>query len=238
MLWNACPITAMHSVGSTAVSWWIALIAGLSVSSMSTPPWAASTRGPLRRVSLVGGGAESCDSQPSSARLAGSWSSRCERNVVPARNMPITTTGASIRSVWTSGCCLAQSTTLSRFTSAAVTAGGSATAPSSLSCASRSRLSTYSSRPSRKLTTLLGIRSSPKSSRPVCSTAAATISSTFTGSAPRRCGPRYAARRGPRGPPRPRRARSSGRRPVGSCRPRPARAGARGRAARPRAGSR
>ena len=42
----------------------------------------------------------------------------------------------------TSGCCFAQSTTLSRFTSAAVTAGGSATSPRSLSCASRSRLST------------------------------------------------------------------------------------------------
>ena len=55
-------------------------------------------------VAGVGGGTLSPASHPSSARLRGSWSRRRLNNVVPARNMPMTTIGASMRSAATSGC--------------------------------------------------------------------------------------------------------------------------------------
>ena len=70
--------------------------------------------GPARWSAGVGGGTLSPASHRRSGRFAGSWSSRWLRNVVPARNMPITTIGASMRSSATSGCACAQSTTRSR----------------------------------------------------------------------------------------------------------------------------
>ena len=136
MLWNAWPSTAMHSVGESASSWWIALMPGLIAASMSTPTWPASTRGPALSSAGVGGGTESPDSQRSSARLAGSRSRRFESSVVPARNRPTTMTGASTGVARSSGCSFRWSTTRSRLTSAPVTAPWTAMPPSSL----RSRL--------------------------------------------------------------------------------------------------
>ena len=69
---------------------------------------------------------------------------------MPARNMPMTTIGASMRSAATSGWVFHQSTTRSRFRSATVSIPGNAASPSSLKRASRVAESTSASRPSRK----------------------------------------------------------------------------------------
>ena len=65
-------ITAMHSVGPSASSWWIARIAGFNCSSMSPATCDASTRGPVRCSPGGTGGTGSPDSQRNSARLRGS----------------------------------------------------------------------------------------------------------------------------------------------------------------------
>ena len=88
---------------------------------------------------------------------------------MPARKMPTTTNGASICSSATSGWVFAQSMTFSRLASAPTMLPGTTAWPRSLSCASGTDAQ-YTSRPSRN-------DDGPKSSSPVCSTAAAMSAS-------------------------------------------------------------
>ena len=87
---------------------------------MSLPPWAASTRGPARRSSAVGGGTLSRDSQREQRPVGrvlveqvGRGTS-CRPGTCRSRR-----SAPRSRSSATSGCWLAQSTTLSRLASAA-----------------------------------------------------------------------------------------------------------------------
>ena len=161
----------MHSVGPSASSWWTIFICGLSDSSMSMASLAASTRGPDRYVSGDGGGTLSAASQRSSARLPGSWSSSWLRNVVPARNMPTTISGASMCSSRSCGCRRTQSWMRSRFTSPPITFCCNANWPSSLSWASSLADAHKTVSPSTKA-------SGPKSSDPASATAADMTSPT------------------------------------------------------------
>ena len=96
-------MTVMHSVASSACSWCTTSIIGLIPANIALPAWTASTRGPARCVAGVGGGTLSPASHISNPRLRGSWSKRRLSSVVPARNIPITTIGDSMRSSATSG---------------------------------------------------------------------------------------------------------------------------------------
>ena len=82
----------------------------------------------------------------------------------------MTTSGASMRSVLTSGCCRDQSTMRNRFASVPTTLPRIAVTPRSFSFASEVTDSQYTARPSRKL-------SRPKSSSPVRPHASAITSS-------------------------------------------------------------